>query len=41
MLKAFIGWFLGLFIKDDPLYDEEMGYVPRNVWDDIQYDDKD
>ena len=28
MLMAFVGWLLGFVFKDDPLYDDEMGWVP-------------
>ena len=39
MLMAFVGWLLGLIFKDDPLYDEDMGYVPNSM-DGIQDDEK-
>ena len=39
MLMRFVGWLLGLIFKNDPLYDEEMGYIPRDWWEDDAEDD--
>lgn len=27
---AFVGWLLGFVFKDDPLYDEDIGYIPSD-----------
>lgn len=35
MMYKFINYVLGLIFKDDPLYDEDMGFVP-NAMDGIQ-----
>lgn len=39
MIYKFINYILGLIFRDDPLYDEDMGYVP-NAMDGIQDDEK-